>query len=126
MNKIIFHEFDPVIYPLKLWVVKNPTNEVIKERFIHYDGEKIEDDFRKISAAAVYNTVLLNVETDNFGILVSIKNGLTVKYTAHEATHAARFMWDWLREREPAIEADAYLVGWIAECIWQVKTGKFK
>jgi len=41
---------------------------------------------------------------------------------AHEATHAARDIWDRLSESETGCEADAYLGEWIVDCIDSVKT----
>ena len=125
-NKVIFHEFNPVIYPLKVWIVKNPTKEATLERFEHHDGVEITHDVKEGSIAGVYNRVLCEKSTGNYGILISIFSSASVSNIAHEATHAARYIWNWIGEYDPALEADAYLVGWIADCMWQVKTGKFK
>lgn len=125
-KKVVFHEFNPVLYPLKLWVVKNPTGEAIKNRFEEHNGKPINADFRDIAVASTYNRIVCDKQTNKFGILISIHSTPSVGSTAHESTHAARFIWDWLDEVEPSAEADAYLVGWIADCIWQVKTNKFR
>lgn len=124
MGKILIHEFDPVIYPLKLWVIKNPTDNIIGETFEEFDGTKINYTPSKTSAASTYNKVICNKETQKYGVLVLIKSKTTINYIAHEATHVARIFWDWLDEEATGREADAYLVGWIAKCIDEVKRFK--
>jgi len=44
----------------------------------------------------------------------------------HEATQAARYIWEWLGEPAIGVESDAYLVEYIINCIDQVRTGKIK
>lgn len=40
----------------------------------------------------------------------------TIATIAHESTHAARLIWEHMGEGCTGVEADAYLVGWIASC----------
>lgn len=90
------HEFDPVIYPRKLWVA---------------------------------------VSTDTFsdrlgGILVRFesKNAITIANIAHESSHIAMNIFDYIGAKVDLAnqETFSYLVGWVADCINQVRTGKFK
>lgn len=64
------------------------------------------------------------------GILIRFRNkkAMTTSIISHEATHAALEIFDYVgavvdpKNQEPF----TYLVGWIADCINQVKIGKFK
>ena len=119
------HEFDPQIYPVKLWIVKKPTQKLIDDNFIEKNGENLNFTTRSHAVMSCYNQVVVNKNNNLYGILISIWTNPSVNNIAHESTHAARFIWDWIEEGNTGIEADAYLVGWIAECIEKVKRNKF-
>ena len=40
-KKVTIHEFDPVIYPYKIWVVVDRKPSSISEMFYEYDGSEI-------------------------------------------------------------------------------------
>jgi hypothetical protein len=120
------HQFDPVIYPIKLWIIKNPTPESISENFITHDRLELNTNNSEATTASTYNKVVVKKDIQKYGVLVKLYGKISVPDVAHEATHAARLMWDWLGEDGTGVEADAYLVGWIADCINQVRTNKFK
>lgn len=126
MKKVQIHQFDPIIYPLKLWIVKNPNIVELKSKFLVYTNDELNVDTRQAAYASTYNKVVLYKETNKYGILIMLNEKLNVNQIAHEATHAVRVIWDWLNEDFTGVEADAYLVGWIAECINQVNINKFK
>lgn len=83
------HEFDPVIYPRKLWVA---------------------------------------VSTDTFSDRFESKNAITIANIAHESSHIAMNIFDYIGAKVDLAnqETFSYLVGWVADCINQVRTGKFK
>lgn len=120
----VIHEFHPVVYPIRLWVTISSDFEAISERFEYYpSGDKIETSESNLFAAFTYR--VKKKETGHMGVLLVFctKKHCTIKNIAHEATHAARWIWNHLGEDRPALEADAYLVGWICECIEKVKNG---
>lgn len=125
-NKI--HQFNPVIYPRKLWVLKGGNSELIKRHFS--DTDKSELVIPK-EIGDGFDGMVLQVESkDNgcLGSLVWIANCVTVSEVAHEASHVAM---DILSEMGYKLDAEnqeplSYMIGWVADCIWQVKTGKFK
>ena len=43
--KNTFYEFDPVLYPMKLWVVVTNSEKILNDRFYLYPEEKIEINF---------------------------------------------------------------------------------
>lgn len=118
------HQFDPVIYPVKLWVAVTTDGEVIKERFHLINAENFE--FNRHDYEAITFPVKQKAVPTYKGFLVVFtqKKCMTVKIMAHEATHVARMMWKHLGEDVTGEEADAYLVGWIASCMNEVKNYK--
>ena len=123
---IQIHQFDPVIYPVKLFVVKNSTQEVIHENFQLPNGDSLNTDRHIGGYAFTYNRIVENKKTAKWGVLIRLFGKQTASVMAHEATHAARVIWDWLGENITGAEADAYLVQWIVDCLDQVNRNKFK
>lgn len=118
--KIKVHQFDPVIYPSLLWVMVG--DEVPKGRFPQLDP--LEEN-------AIGQTESTNDEENNKnGVMVRFRNlkEMTACNIAHESVHVAAEMMRYVggcievNNQEPF----AYLVGWAADCIEQVKKGKFK
>lgn len=112
----MIHEFDPLIYPRKLWVAK--STDILSDRF---EGLSDWDD----NSYAMVNNVYDKVHGKG-GILVRFaEGGLTVSTIAHESSHAAMDIFSYigatvdLDNQEPY----SYLVGWIASCLEQVRTG---
>ena len=127
MNKCKVHEFDPQIYPRKLWVVKGGEFDNLKEMFTQADEDELQF---KDSSAAVTIPVVTKDEKRLLGELIYFTSGNQMKYDyiAHEATHAALdiFYQMGCQVHYDNQEPFAYLVGWIADCIDQVKRNKFK
>lgn len=90
------HEFDPVIYPRKLWVAV--STDTFSDRF---EGVSEWDD---------------------------TADAITIANIAHESSHIAMNIFDYIGAKVDLAnqETFSYLVGWIADCINQVRTGKFK
>ena len=130
MGKLIVHEFDPVLYPRKIWVVKGngidmPQN--IKEAYRTPDDDSLSMDGVDKVKACVWN-VMETAERQGYGVLIWLRTMVNPGVAAHESIHAANCIcrdcdihFDALND-----EHYAYLVGFIADCIWQTWTGKFK
>lgn len=100
------HEFDPVIYPRKLWVaVSTDTFDAIVDC--------VRDKLRNLGG------ILVRFES---------KNAITIANIAHESSHIAMNIFDYIGAKVDLAnqETFSYLVGWVADCINQVRTGKFK
>lgn len=56
------------------------------------------------------------------------KNAITIANIAHESSHIAMNIFDYIGAKVDLVnqETFSYLVGWVADCINQVRTGKFK
>jgi hypothetical protein len=126
MKKAIIYQFDPAIYPMKLWVSITTDFKSLSERFCNVGTKTdIDTSFIDQHEAACYY-VQQKEKPTHYGILIATtaKSYLTTKLIAHESTHGADFIWQHTGERRAGDEANAYLVGWIAECIEKVKLNK--
>lgn len=126
MSKI--HEFDPVIYPCKLWVCVNATKESLCATF-KFEGTEIEikEALHKNSATVAAVT---RISDDSVGVLVFTghKSWLTGSVIAHESVHVADYYFERLSMTSQVFqngnEPYAYLVGWAAKCINQARISK--
>ena len=129
------HEFNPVVYPFRLWVIKKPTNSDIKDNFYsidnRYETYDIDDDLldRQSEKANAWVLPVARKDDKRLGALICIEEPrqMTVGKIAHEATHVV----DWVCEHIDLKgfsyaegEARAYLTGWVADCIDNVLKGK--
>ena len=130
MGKFIVHEFDPVIYPRKVWITKGSGNDIIRKIKDNYrtpDGEPICTDGSDTCKACVWS-VSENNDAGRLGVLILLSEHITVGIAAHEAIHAANRI---CQDCDIHYDCDndehyAYLVQFIADSIWQTWTGKFK
>ena len=127
-NKTI-HEFHPSIYPRRIWVVKGSNEKFVKDNFTERLGEEIV--FENKDGNEPSCTVLPYVKlrsNGKYGYLVYIQSRLSVGDIAHESVHVATELFSEIGaiHTPDNQEPFAYLVGWIADCIHQVITGKFK
>lgn len=130
------HGFSPTIYPFRLWVSVNPSFEDVKDKFwlLNKKNERIDFDAEEswnstTTVASCYP--VSDKESGRTGIFCGIfrKDRLSVGTTAHEASHITDFISDSFGLSGFNFddgEARAYLIGWAANCIWNVKSGKFK
>ena len=126
MREPILYEFNPIIYPVKLWIVKYPNENFIHENFEEPDGTKLNLDIYDHHVLATYNQPVVNKKNEEYGILSSIASNPDIGEIAHEATHIAKFIWEHLGEYEMGQEANAYLIQWITYCFWKIKINKAK
>jgi hypothetical protein len=127
MKKVQIHQFDPIIYPTKLWISISNDEKGLSERFVDFKT-KNPLDFSLIENHAAITYLVQQKESPTYcGVFIVFtkREYCNMKNIAHESAHAARFIWNYLREFEPSDESDAYLVGWVADCIWKIKTNKY-
>lgn len=123
------HGFLNPIYPRRIYVVKGNINEKwLNDRFFKASNDERLEISKDDYSAIVYNDIVGYREDGKYGILIYIKKKLEVKDIAHESVHAAATLFEDIGayfdfdNQEPF----TYLVGWIADCISQVNSGKFK
>lgn len=121
-------EFNPTIYPRRLWVVKCEDLEFIKSKFCHRNGEELElfeEDEDNFPVCTTFRSVQ-EKETGNFGVLVCIYGRMHIGHISHEAYHIASEIFrdigaeHDIDNQEPA----AYLIGWCARCITSANESK--
>lgn len=131
-NKVTIHQFDPVIYPRKLWIVSTKDEKIIKNNFTERDGKEMvfEDSIGNEPIASVISCTQKGSGFYGFLIWIQDNKKFDVGSFAHESVHvASQMFYDMGMQMgftDGRDEHYAYLVGWIADCINQVKTNKFK
>ena len=126
MKKTIIHQFDPVIYPIKLWVISEMDGVIIQRSFRSSNGSELDMSESEGGICYTYGSLVVNKKTKDYGFMVVMKRDKTLNVggIAHEATHVARLVWEHIMEDYPAREADAYLVQWVSDCIDKVIKNK--
>lgn len=119
MEKQKIYEFDPQIYPRKVWVTVGVPFEELKDEF--EDLKPMEEG----SYAQVDHLRKLKPEVRG-GLLVRFENLDTLKKfgnITHESIHVATEIFDYIGAfHDPKNqELFAYLCGWIAKCMDEVK-----
>ena len=119
MEKQKIYEFDPQIYPRKVWMTVGVPFEELKAEF--EDLKPMEEG----SDAQVDHLRKLKPEVRG-GLLVRFENLDTLKKfgnITHESIHVATEIFDYIGAfHDPKNqELFAYLCGWIAKCMDEVK-----
>lgn len=118
----MIHEFNPEIYPRRIWVVCNPNNADMLAKFKEY----IPLEYK--NSTGVYNAY--DHKNKKGGILIVFatkKDMYDMSIVAHEATHAALEIFDYIGTENGLYahqEPLCYLVGYIANSI--VKARDYK
>ena len=111
------HEFDPQIYPRKLWIAV--SKESFPERF---DNVSAWDESSYAITENAYDKI-----NNKGGILIRFESyDMNMNQISHEATHAAMEIFDFIGAYPDAKNQEpfTYLVGWIASCCEKVLTKK--
>ena len=66
-------EFDPVIYPFRLWVVIGGTDKEISE-FLQYNGTDIEDIGKETSKSEAFAMPVMSKKNYHYGVVVYFVN----------------------------------------------------
>lgn len=117
MSKIIVHEFNPEIYPRKLWIVLNATKEVLDQHFEFespLDGTSLDKYDASISWCRHKESQLLGA------VIYTSHPHIKPSDAAHEAVHFGDYTWEIIGESTRTDECFAYLVGWVVRCIEEV------
>lgn len=123
--KIVFHQFDPAIYPRKVWIARKASKAAFDDHFML--DEEYLNEFPAGNGCLAVCIPVIQRETSNKGILCNVlaPSRFTIGDTAHEAVHIADYIFDELgavgqsfKERN---EPYAYLVGWVANCFKRAK-----
>lgn len=132
--KTDIYEFDPVIYPTRLWVCKKPNVEDVSKLFYPFNnyGEMV-DSFGNVfeyDGGKFANTLIVgNKESRMRGSLVAIfqPNQCGAGVCAHEALHYIAYLseqFDIPLGGFDKSEPLAYLEQWATNCIDSVLRGR--
>ena len=139
MKKRKIYEFDPQIYPTRLWVAINPSLDDVKDvfGFLDEDGKEVNTDtaFTHSASTIAQTYSVYNKESHWKGCFVAIwrKADTGCGVISHETSHCA----DWLDDEIGGLggvdgalfntgEPRAYYVQWLAEKIEDVLKGRAK
>nr|DAW15739.1 MAG TPA: hypothetical protein [Caudoviricetes sp.] len=119
-------EFDPVIYPFRLWVIVGGTDKEISDLFLQYEGEEIESLDKGISKSEAFAMPVMSKDGNYYGVVVYFVNRrvMTCSVIAHESSHAAKFLFEHIGADVKEHEPFEYVVGWIAGCCEKAKKNK--
>lgn len=122
-QKKILDKYNPVIYPRILYVCKNCTLKDLQDRFTTRSGTEISD--KCDPSSETFTLYAIDKKTKEWVILVCIgyKCDSMADYICdicHEAEHVKQSIFEdiGLPTTVDSQEADAYLVGWAAKCIY--------
>lgn len=123
MKKVVFHEFDPVIYPFKVWVVITDNEQIVKNRFCEPDNKELDIELKGYGATTSF---LKDKSTNKKGVLIAFnkRRHMDMNTIAHESSHAAKIIFEKIGAEVAPHEPLEYLLGWIAECCDKVRRNK--
>ena len=127
LNSMNIHEFNPVIYPYKVWIVINKNPAGIADRFKEYDGSKIVFAQGDVDRSEAFTMPVQSKEKPLFyGVVLFFRSKKSMSYelVAHEASHAAKYLFDHIGADVSHHEPFEYVIGWIARCCEEVKRYK--
>ena len=126
------HEFNPQIYPFRLWVAITPDFNTLNKKFLFLDkNREIVETTKEELFHGNYPAQTLPVASrvmSEGGVLVIINKPKIVGTgtIAHEAAHCADYIAETIGFPERTFdngESYAYLLGWFADCIERAKKG---
>jgi hypothetical protein len=122
------HEFNMDIYPRVLWIVFDEPLEFINK---YFDIPECDSDSWHKDGGILAQCVPTMDKTDGrLGILVMFRGKKTVSVStiAHESVHVADYIFEeigaYSQDFKERNEPYAFLVGYIADCIWGIVKSK--
>ena len=131
MSKWKIYEFDPILYPRLLWIVKKDS-DFIREHFRKKGGYELTDDDLDMSYTDAWVCKCERKSDNRLGILFFFDTGIEAKQLVHECYHALTAYVSEINADLPDYDSNgmeefaAYLIEWIFDCCWKVKQGKVK
>ena len=123
----MIREFDPQIYPFRLWIGENVPYEEVEEKFWALTTETERTDFtrevyEKNSLIVATCFPVSDKETGWCGIFLQVwrPKSFNVGFIAHEASHVTDFVFEKFDIESNGFnggEARAYFTQWVANCI---------
>lgn len=128
------YEFDPLIYPTRVWVGVNVPYKDVSEKFYSILSDGSLDDFSEAVANQEMSPIatcypVRDKESGWRGIFCHIQRPKMtgVGVMAHEAEHIVCWICEMFGIQSATFddsEPRAYLIQWVAECINEVRNKK--
>jgi hypothetical protein len=120
------HEFNPVIYPYRLWIIIDKKPDAISDIFNEYSGKPIEFIDRDTAMLEAFTMLVARKENEVFGVIIFFRSKKSMSYelVAHESSHAAKYLFEHINADIKEHEPFEYVIGWIAGCCEKVKKNK--
>jgi hypothetical protein len=123
---MILKKFDPIIYPYKIWVVKEANGTELNGIFTFAHSDEPLDFIYELEKYKCTTFAVHNTQDNEYGALIVFKEEPQAWDVSHESFHAACFCFDHLGEPCKQGEPLAYLVEFIVKCCYEVKIGESK
>lgn len=123
------YEFDPLVYPRLLWIVRG-SEDFVKENFSKKGGDEFTDEDVDMRFVDAWVCKCERKSDRRLGILFYFESGIEAKQLVHECYHALTAYVSEINADLPDYDSDgmeeyaAYLIEWIFDCCWKVKQGK--
>ena len=130
MIKNKLYEFDPQVYPRKLWVLYNPSYHTMAENFLQNEEEISFEQYSSLKHADNgFTASVMNKNDLSLGVLIVLFKKPSINTISHECVHFADCVYEELgitsQNYSEGNEPYAYLVGWASGCIESIlKKGK--
>ena len=131
MAKSKVYEFDPIIYPMRLWISVKPTTDEIQKDFFVFDENDEEVDtiepFDDTTIARTFSVAHRKSTWMGCYIAVLKPRQCDAGIITHESVHVTDWMCDHFGLRGFSFmdgEARAYFAQWVARCIDNVLKGR--
>lgn len=121
LKRIRIFEFDPQIYPRKLWIVVGGKYGDVKDEFEeigplseHAYAETISTRWIKSPGSYIPGGVLVRFES---------LESMTIQNIVHESNHVAMEIFEFIGAEASTSNQEplAYLAGWVGDCMEKVK-----
>lgn len=118
-----FWQYDPVIYPRKLWVAIGQSMDDLKNTFIPIGGSEWGSPDKNFVDGVTFSEVMRR-DNNKYGelVLFNTKRDMTMNICVHEASHVCDAIEEAIGMKH-GDEPSAYLLGWIASCINMARLG---
>ena len=120
------HEFDPVIYPFKIWIVVDKSPIDIPKYLLGHDSLEIESIVEDTKNLAAFVMIEVNKKDKQRGALMFFRSRkvMTFELVAHESSHAAKYLFEHIGADIKEHEPFEFVIGWIADSCSKVKYKK--
>src|SRR5574343_1819585 len=110
----MIHEFDPIIYPCKLWIIVDKSTKIISEEFNDYNNNLLGDFHNETCRLEAFAMMAVSKRNMEFGIILFFrdKKSMISGTVAHECVHASKHLFEHITADPRDHETFEYLVEW--------------